>query len=89
MISVKVIHKTKSDINITESMIRDFVNNNTELPHTIGCVHLKNKPVMFLSVCLKKHFVFVDIYPECKKCKQINKFKSDILKFIGGNDFED
>lgn len=85
MLKVNIVSKKKVKVKITKETVDQFLSDHPELPSVIKCVHLKNKPRMFLSVCLKKHFVFTDTYPECKKCKQINRFTNSILKLNRGD----
>ena len=76
MVTIK--DKKRKSIKVTESTIEDFISSSTDLPKIIRCVHLKNKPMMYLSVCLKKFFVWTDKYTECKGCKQLSKYMSRI-----------
>ena len=89
MLSVRIKHKPKGTVKLSNTCIEGFIDSNKELPRRIRCNHLKNKPLMFLSVCLKKHFVFVEIYPECRNCKQMMVFENKLLKFSEDCDFED
>ena len=78
MLTVKV-KKRNNKVRFTEQDVDGFIKDSSNLPRYIRCMHLKNKPMMLLPVCLKKMFVNSDMYPECKGCKQVGKYKRDIL----------
>jgi hypothetical protein len=69
-----------SDKVFSEAVVEAFIEN-TEFKLIFLCKHLKNKPRMRTAVCLKKHFVFTDRYPECSKCPTMESFRKSLLAF--------
>ncbi len=82
MLTAKCTINKKKPIKFTEPIIEGFLQDYADLPHNHRCNHLKNKPLMILSVCFKKHFLLTDTYPECKNCKTLDKYRKELIAFM-------
>jgi hypothetical protein len=80
MLTAKCTINKVSEKKFSEDVINAFIDA-TQFKLIFLCKHLKNKPRMRTSVCLKKHFVFTDRYPECSKCPTMETFRESLLMF--------
>ena len=80
MLTANCVVNKLSEKKFSEEVINAFIDA-TDFKLIFLCKHHKSRPRMHTTVCLKKHFVFVDRYPECSKCPTMEDFRKSIAEF--------